>query len=584
MWNKLTALLVLISLVFAAWAQQPALPAALQGLVEAERAFAKTSVERGVRESFLTYFADDGIAFQPGPVNAKEVYGKLPVLTGKPEVMLEWAPIYGDIAESGELGYSTGPAVVTDNTPQHRPPRHSLFFSIWKKQANGDWRVILDLGVQLERAYAPLAAPYRRAPNSRPTVPKGEDHQASLLKTERAFFERASTNLAWAEFLHPRAMVYRDGQMPLSGEKWRARPAEPMTGEPIKVEVASSGDLGYSYGTYQLGPQEKGYYARVWRRDHTGQWRIVFDVAKATPNMGQRSTLDSARRLLDYDQKVPLDIQEVAVTDHRGVKVHDFTFSSPKGGRVTAYLVVPSEKGPHAGIVFGHWGKGNRTEFLAEAIALARAGAVSVLIDYPWERTAPWWREIPGLGEPEKHKDLYAQAIIDLRRAFDLLLARRDVDPKRIAYVGHSYGAQWGAILSAIDQRMKVAVLMAGVPSAASLWLESTGDAGLVGFRKILPKGQLEKFVEVYSQLDAIEFIPFAAPVSLFFQFARHERIMTNEHMQQYFRAASYPKQVKWYETGHELSDPQAIEDRIGWLHKQLGLPAVARRGERIRD
>ena len=280
---NITALFVGIGLALTAWAQQSALPPALQGLVEAERAFARTSVERGIRESFLTFFADDGIAFLPGPVNAKEAYGKRPALAGKPEVTLDWAPIYGDIAQSGELGYSTGPAIFSDNTPQNSPPRHSLFFSIWKKQANGDWKVILDLGVQLERAYAPLTAPYRRAPNLQTTVPKGEDHQASLLKTERAFFERASTNFAWAEYLHPRAMVYRDGQMPLSGQEWRARPAEPMTGEPIKVEVARSGDLGYSYGFYRLGSQEKGHYVRVWRRDRTGQWRIVFDVAKALP-------------------------------------------------------------------------------------------------------------------------------------------------------------------------------------------------------------------------------------------------------------------------------------------------------------
>jgi hypothetical protein len=61
---------------------------------------------------------------------------------------------------------------------------------------------------------------------------------------------------------------------------------------------------------------------------------------------------------------------------------------------------------------------------------------------------------------------------------------------------------------------MKTAVLMAGVPSAASLWLESTGEAGVVAYRNSLPKEKLQKFVELYSLLDAIDFVPHAKPTA----------------------------------------------------------------------
>src|SRR5205814_10091651 len=127
------------------------------------------------------------------------------------------------------------------------------------------------------------------------------------------------------------------------------------------------------------------------------------------------------RQLLTYDQKAPLDIQETATFDRQGIKVQDITFASPKGGRVTAYLIVPATKGPHAGIVYGHWGNGNRTEFLPEAIAFAKAGVVSVLIDYPWERTALWWQPLPGVSEPEKQLHRYVLAPIAWRRACHLL-------------------------------------------------------------------------------------------------------------------------------------------------------------------
>ena len=46
-------------------------------------------------------------------------------------------------------------------------------------------------------------------------------------------------------------------------------------------------------------------------------------------------------------------------------------------------------------------------------------------------------------------------------RGADLLLTRKDVDSKRLAYVGHSYNATVGGFLSGCDHRFKALVLMA---------------------------------------------------------------------------------------------------------------------------
>ena len=88
-------------------------------------------------------------------------------------------------------------------------------------------------------------------------------------------------------------------------------------------------------------------------------------------------------RLFDYDAKAALDIQEKASFDWNGVKVIDLTYASPKGGRVLAFLVLPNGKGPFAGVAFGHWGGGTRTEVLPEAELYAQVAAVSVMVDYP---------------------------------------------------------------------------------------------------------------------------------------------------------------------------------------------------------
>src|SRR4029077_12505195 len=102
----------------------------------------------------------------------------------------------------------------------------------------------------------------------------------------------------------------------------------------------------------------------------------------------------SLKRQFDYDATAPLDVQEALLFERDHARVYDVTYASPKGGRVTAYLVTPLRAGPHVGLVFGHWGPGNRTEFLPEAKLYAKAGAVSLLVDYPWTRPAPWRKRL----------------------------------------------------------------------------------------------------------------------------------------------------------------------------------------------
>jgi len=302
---------------------------------------------------------------------------------------------------------------------------------------------------------------------------------------------------------------------------------------------------------------------------------LLITVASVETVFAQNNSIDGLRPMFDYDQRLPLDVKEVGSKESNGVRIHDINYASPRFGRVTAYLVEPSVKGKYVGMVFGHWGYGNRTEFLAEAILYARAGVVSLLIDYPWVRPAPWRRNEPG-EKPEAVRDNYAATVIDLRRGLDLLQARSDVDSNRLAYVGHSTGAQWGAILSAIDKRVKAVVLMGGIPTEATIALESD-DPEFVDFRKNTPREQIDKYFKTIGVMDAINYVPYAAPTPLLFQFARYERYFNEAAMLKYAQAASQPKVVKWYDTGHDLNDVQALIDRANWLQKQIGIkPVVA--------
>src|SRR5258708_18963929 len=182
-------------------------------------------------------------------------------------------------------------------------------------------------------------------------------------------------------------------------------------------------------------------------------WLLLLVAASCEAALAQNQSINTLRRMFEYDQNAPLDIREVGVLNRNGVQIHDITYASPKSGRVTAYLVVPAGRGRFAGVVFGHWAYGTRTEFLPEGILYAQAGVVSLLVDDLGVRPAPWRRNAPGT-EPEAVRDNFVQSVVDLRRGIDVLRARADVDPNRIAYVGHSSGAHWGPILTAVGRRL----------------------------------------------------------------------------------------------------------------------------------
>src|SRR5437867_11297490 len=134
----------------------------LRSLVETERAFAGTCGEKGVRASFLEFFADDGIAFRPEPFRFKEAMKDLPPPSDPLGVTLEWEPQAGGVAASGDLGYTTGPSVRTDKTAEDKPQRFGQFFSVWKKQKDGRWKVAADIGVATPARMTPLGKPFKQ--------------------------------------------------------------------------------------------------------------------------------------------------------------------------------------------------------------------------------------------------------------------------------------------------------------------------------------------------------------------------------------------------------------------------------------
>ena len=278
-------------------------------------------------------------------------------------------------------------------------------------------------------------------------------------------------------------------------------------------------------------------------------------------------------RHFDYDQKAALEVKEIGVERRGDVAIHDITYVSPKGGVVPAYLVVPKGKGPFAAVIWGHWywdnsPMRNRKQFLDEAVALAQAGVVSLLTDGPVAR--PGHVESTKPLNEQKPVDL-VQQVVDMRRGVDLLLARKDVDPKRIAYVGHSYNAMVGAILSGVDRRFKSFVLMAG-PMSDEVDLKTPEYQQ---YRQKVGAEKFDAFVAKHSYLDEGKYVSHAAPAFVFLQYATQEKFLTPERARLYEKIVSEPKRFKLYEAPHALN-AEARRDRIAFLTEQLKLKALS--------
>jgi len=277
-------------------AQKNETNAALLALVQAERDFAKVSVAHGIKHAFLNFLADSATVFRPHPINAKPYYEKLE----DAPVTLNWYPSYADISQAGDLGYTTGPWEMTDQSSQKRPPAYGHYFSVWKKQNDGAWKVVVDLGIRhaapANESNGDWQTSKRMHVASAPALGEPEliSEREALMQRDRAFAQASETRgrfTALQNYLHEEARWYRQNNLPIIGkEKIRQYCAEQegqMTWQPSHVEVASTADLGYTIGSFELksagNATEEGYYVRMWKRGEENSWQVVLEVTSSLP-------------------------------------------------------------------------------------------------------------------------------------------------------------------------------------------------------------------------------------------------------------------------------------------------------------
>jgi predicted esterase len=244
-------------------------------------------------------------------------------------------------------------------------------------------------------------------------------------------------------------------------------------------------------------------------------------------------------------------IHSVDARIHVGKDVVRGRFVESDGGRL------------HPGVLFVHWlgdpKTTNLTEFLPEALALARdSGVTSLLIDTMWAK--PDWFE-KGRTTQTDYDDSLRQ-VAQLRGALDALAERAKVDAMNLAFVGHDFGAMYGAVLAGFDHRPRYFVFIAGVPTFAEWYLLGAKPADEAAY------------VRQMTPLDPVAYLPESTGSDYLYQFALKDRYVPLPKARAFFDASPGPKTLAFYTDDHGVRSNLAVADRLHWLEERLGRSA----------
>lgn len=265
-------------------------------------------------------------------------------------------------------------------------------------------------------------------------------------------------------------------------------------------------------------------------------------------------TFQSYLDFFRYDARLPFALQVTKTEDDRGLRREYFSFQSTPGVRVTAVLSqqTGAAGGPRPAIIYLHGGvPAGKEGTLPSAAIYARAGWSVLSIDLPYfgERQTDL---LTTFTEEEKHEKLYnqpsaylawlTQIAKDVSRSFDLLVAERGIDARRIALLGSSRGAILASMVAAIERRLAAVVLLYG------------------------------------AHFDALEnnHLPAACPANYIGRIAPRPLLMVNGTqdsdmirdvaVEPLFRLAKQPKEIIWTEGGHMFLTEEHRAAIVQWL------------------
>jgi Domain of unknown function (DUF4440) len=273
-----------LALAVAACALPPPSDHPAASLAAAEAAFAAHSVREDMRVAFLANFADDGVFVRRGGwSNSNAFLRDRPA----PAILLDWRPVFTEVAGSGELGLSTGPTKVISKANPGSAPSFGQYVSVWRRTGSGPWKVEADLGIGHAEPTLWRDPLVTRMASGSTAASTGGVAEAEV-RFSKDCLERGMRS-AYAEHGAQELRFYRNDFGPVRGRAAALASGgmsdDKLVWMPERTEVARSADFGYALGRFASAAAPSatlGWYLRVWHREG-GEWRIVMDVTNPAP-------------------------------------------------------------------------------------------------------------------------------------------------------------------------------------------------------------------------------------------------------------------------------------------------------------
>ena len=252
-------------------------------VVAAENSFAAQAAQEGTKAAFLANSAPTALIAENGKLlNAQDVWNSRPA---RPESRLIWHPVLADVAQSGDLGYTTGPWT---SSLSGKPQAAGEYVTVWRKQSDGTWKFAVDMGIErIGIAVAkPAVVPQLRLMPAVATPSAAPSNLVIDLDNRFITAELLKPGATYQQYLSSEVRLYRPGLSIMQGEAAIAN-MKNLDGRyffaPTGGYLSAAGDLGYVVGTMRRDanakhPEENGSYLRIWRREAVAGWRIVLEM------------------------------------------------------------------------------------------------------------------------------------------------------------------------------------------------------------------------------------------------------------------------------------------------------------------
>jgi ketosteroid isomerase-like protein len=268
-------IILLIPVLFARTAGVQQISPLMQ-MVNSEKSFAASADSAGITEAFLKYLDDSAKVFERGQIlYGRQVWGQRKM----DSMELKWYPEFAEVAASGDIGYTTGPSEFRVKKGSEKPDHKGYFNSIWRKNSEGEWKVVLDMGTPSPQSeyneshveYADKETVHKVAEKMKKKK-TGED----IKEVEKKFIADYADRKGYIKFGARTARYYRPGNKVAKGH-YPYNDTLKLSYINAGTGMASTGDLGYAYGYVEVSGRT-GNYLRVWKKE-ADTWRIVLDAA-----------------------------------------------------------------------------------------------------------------------------------------------------------------------------------------------------------------------------------------------------------------------------------------------------------------